>query len=122
MGEDLARSSVFRLEGRREEIRRGEAAERTPFLGDLEDFLLARQMIQVIGITYGLPQREIARQGNAWFCGLYLVQFSYCLAEQHDNWATQWHYLSEGSMGENPPEEHDHASCVSLECCEHVVS
>ena len=43
------------IEGRGEQVAGGQAAVGTPFFGDGDDLLLARQMIELVGALDGLP-------------------------------------------------------------------
>src|SRR5580693_1924044 len=52
------------LEGGGEQIAGREAAVGPPFLGDREDLLLRREMVEVVGGLDGLAERQVARQDD----------------------------------------------------------
>src|SRR4029077_2069742 len=53
-----------RLEGGGKQVASRQAAVGPPFLGDVEDFLLAGEVVEPVGGLDGLTKREVARQDH----------------------------------------------------------
>src|SRR5215467_15383372 len=58
------RRCLGRLEGGGEQVAGRQAAVGPPFAGDVEDLLLAGEVVEVVGGLDGLTERKVARQDD----------------------------------------------------------
>src|SRR5215469_9829962 len=60
------RRCLGRLEGGREQVAGRQAAVGPPFAGDVEDFLLGGEVVELIRGPHGLAERKVARQDDVF--------------------------------------------------------